>query len=105
MGDVSRTKLLLTKTYPRPAMKVFPLLIAFALGATGIAAQAAPNRAARKRALRALCPIAESAGGPWGDDNLTAAIANINGGPNPANWPENAQETAYKTCRYGGYLV
>jgi len=82
-------------------MKACPFLIAFVLGTTGIAAQAAPDQAARQRALKALCPIGLKAGGIWGDDNINAAIATIEFGQ---NWPDSAEGSAYKLCNFGGYL-
>ena len=82
-------------------MKAVPLLIALSLGATGVAAQAPPDQAARQRALKALCPIGLKAGGIWGDDNINGAIATIEFGK---NWPDSAQGSAYKLCNYGGYL-
>ena len=69
--------------------------------AVGHASHAGPDREARDRALKALCPIALKAGGIWGDDNINGAIATIDSG---ANWPDGAQETAYQVCNYGGYL-
>ena len=71
---------------------------------TSLPAYAAPSHltTARKKALRALCPIAMRAGeGVWGDNNLNGAIATIDSGQ---NWPDNAQATAFKVCKYGGYL-
>ena len=82
-------------------MKALPLLLASVLSATAIAAQAAPDQAARQRALRALCPIGLKAGGIWGDEHINAAIATIDSG---TNWPDSAQATAYNVCNYGGYL-
>ena len=68
---------------------------------TAIATNAAPDKEARVKALKALCPIGLKAGGIWGDEDINAAIATINFGQ---NWPDNAQATAYKLCNYGGYL-
>ena len=82
-------------------MKALPLLVASVLSIIAVVAQAAPDQAARQKALRALCPIGLKAGGIWGDDNINAAIATIDSG---TNWPDSAQGTAYKVCNYGGYL-
>ncbi|WP_186538680.1 hypothetical protein [Synechococcus sp. BIOS-E4-1] len=87
-------------------MKVIALFL-LAL-AVSLPAHADPDKQARKKALRALCPIALKAGGGWRDDNLNAAIATIDSGQNwldPGQiWSKNALATAYKLCNYGGYM-
>ena len=62
---------------------------------------AADDFEARRKALKALCPIGIKAGGIWGDDVINGAIATLGFG---SDWPDHAQGTAYKLCNYGGYL-
>ena len=61
-----------------------------------------PDMEARQQALKRLCPIAQKAGGGWGDDNINRGIASIQWGE---EWPPNrAQSSAYKLCLQDGYL-
>ena len=66
----------------------------------GISAESIPDIESRKQALKLLCPIAQKAGGGWGDDNINKAIASIEYGE---EWPPNrAQSSAYKLCLLDG---
>ena len=68
----------------------------------GISPDSIPDIEARQQALKLLCPIAQQAGGSWGDDNINRAIASIQWGE---EWPPNrAQSSAYKLCLQDGYL-
>ena len=53
---------------------------------------------AQVQALEALCKIGLIANGPWRDDRINKAIATLAWG-DPADWPDNPQGTAYKTCQ------
>ena len=56
---------------------------------------------AREHALKLLCPIAQKAGGGWGDDNINRGVASIEWGQ---EWPSNrAQISAYKLCMNEGF--
>lgn len=53
-------------------------------------------------ALKQLCRAGLNAnGGIWSSEPINAAIATLAFG---RNWPDGAQETAYKTCNTRGYL-
>lgn len=53
-------------------------------------------------ALRQLCKAGLNAnGGIWSSHPINAAIATLAFGK---NWPDDAQATAYKTCKARGYL-
>ena len=51
-------------------------------------------------ALKALCPLALRANGPFGNPGINAAISSIAFGK---NWPDNDAATAYKVCNFRGY--
>ena len=69
---------------------------------SGISPESIPDMESRKQALKLLCPIAQKAGGGWGDDNINRAIASIEYGE---EWPPNrAQSSAYKLCLLDGFL-
>ena len=91
-------------------MKVYALfLLALAVSchvnaepSPGPSPESIPDLEARQQALKILCPIAEEAGGGWGDDNINRAIASIEYGK---EWPPNrAQSSAYKLCLLDGFL-
>ena len=79
----------------RSALSVMVLL--WVTAATAVQARTASEN----QALRALCPIGLRANGIWGNERINAAIATIGFGN---DWPETAQDTAYKLCNYGGFL-
>ena len=67
----------------------------------GPSPESIPDLEARKHSLKLLCPIAQKAGGGWGDDNINRGIASIEYGE---EWPPNrAQFSAYKLCLIRGY--
>ena len=43
----------------------------------GISPASIPDMETRQQALKRLCPIAQKAGGGWGDDNINRGIASI----------------------------
>ena len=68
----------------------------------GPSPESIPDLEARQQALKLLCPIAQKAGGGWGDDNINRGIASIRWGQ---EWPSNrAQVSAYKLCLNDGYV-
>ncbi len=91
------------------AMKVFAAVL-LALAASchvsaepspGPSPESIPDLEARQAALKLLCPIAQKAGGGWGDDNINRGIASLQYGE---EWPPNwAQFSAYKLCLIRGY--
>lgn len=68
----------------------------------GISTKSIPDMEARQHALKLLYPIAQMAGGGWGDNNINRGVASIEWGE---EWPPNrAQSSTYKLCKQGGYL-
>ena len=91
-------------------MKVYALFLLALAGSCHVNAEPSPGPSpesipdleARKHSLKLLCPIAQKAGGGWGDDNVNRGIASIGYGE---EWPPNrAQVSAYKLCLHEGYL-
>ena len=91
-------------------MKVYALFLLALAGSCHVNAEHSPGPSpesipdlqARQQALKLLCPIAQEAGGGWGDDNINRGIASIQYGE---EWPPNrAQVSAYKLCLYEGSL-
>ena len=91
-------------------MKVYALFLLALAGSCHVNAEPSPGPSpesipdleARQQALKILCPIAQEAGGGWGDDNINRGIASIQYGEERP--PNLAQVSAYKLCLYEGYL-
>lgn len=89
-------------TRSKAATKAVPITLCVVLGlGLGIAPVNALTRD-EEAALRALCRAGLHAnGGIWSSARINAAIATLAFG---SEWPDGAQETAYKTCNARGYL-